>query len=84
MKKLYILYFCNDRDEKQSRKVIGYFTTHAKAASAFCAVYRELEGKRTPTHIKQELINTYCYQFSPDYNIKLEITNINDILECYY
>ena len=84
MKKLYILYFCDDHDEKQSRKVIGYFTTQIKAIAAFCAVYRELKGKRTPTHIKQELINTYHYRFCSDFNIKLEITNINDILERNY
>ena len=84
MKKLYILYFCNDHDEQQYRKVIGYFTTQIKAIAAFCAVYRIQENKRVPSHVKQEFANTRHYQLNLDYNIKLEITNINDILECYY
>ena len=84
MKKLYILYFCNDHDEKQYHKVIGYFTTETKAIAAFCAVYKERIGKRVPSHIKHEFINTRHYQFSLDYNIRLEITNINDILEWNY
>lgn len=84
MNKLYILYFCNDHDEKQYRKVIGYFTTETKAIAAFCLVYRKQVGKRVPSHIKHEFINTHHYQLNLDYNIKLEITNINDILECNY
>jgi len=83
-KKIYILYFCDDHDEPQYRKNIGCFTTEAKALKAFSQLYRELNSKRVPSHIKNYFISKREYKFDIDYNIKLEITNLNDILEYQY